>query len=166
LPPRCRRRHWHCAAAAAATAVTIIFIIIAIAFIIAVSAAVAAATVGWLLIVVFPPAFAISAGVFVTTTAAAAAAAITAATAAAATQALAISLVYQILCRPYFHRDVFETCSHILTITNHKSQIYNCESQTQMSFGYAPISQLQKKCTTAILFHNIRFPDLGKLPAE
>jgi hypothetical protein len=28
--------------------------------------------------------------------------------------------------------------SHILTITNHKSQIYACESQTQMSFGYAP----------------------------
>ncbi len=29
---------------------------------------------------------------------------------------------------------------HILTVTNHKSQIYICESQTQMSFGYAPFS--------------------------
>jgi hypothetical protein len=31
---------------------------------------------------------------------------------------------------------VFETRSHISTVTNHKSQIYDCESQTQMSFGY------------------------------
>ncbi len=34
---------------------------------------------------------------------------------------------------------VFERCFYILTVTNHKSQIYNCESQTQMSFGYSPL---------------------------
>ncbi len=38
-----------------------------------------------------------------------------------------------------FFSYVFETRSHIPTITNHKSQIYNFESQTQMSFGYAPM---------------------------
>ena len=34
---------------------------------------------------------------------------------------------------------VWEKVSHIWAITNHKSQIYDCESQTQLRYGNAPI---------------------------